>query len=39
MPQDLAGGNPIVVVLVFIAVVWLLVRYDGGHSKKRNDED
>ena len=33
MLQDLTGGSPAVVLVVFIAVVWLLIRYGGGHSK------
>jgi hypothetical protein len=37
MLQDIAGGNPIVIVIVFIAVVWLLIRYGGG--KDRNGKD
>ena len=39
MLLDLTGGNPIVVVAVFIAVVWVLVRYGGGQNKKRNDKE
>ncbi|PJI93116.1 hypothetical protein BC777_1985 [Yoonia maricola] len=39
MLLDLAGGNPMVVVAVFIAVVWLLVRYSGGTGKNGNDKE
>lgn len=39
MLLDLTGGNPTVVVAVFIAVVWLLVRYSGGQNKNGNDEE
>ncbi len=39
MLSDLTGGNPMVVVAVFIAVVWLLVRYSNGQNKNGNDED
>ena len=38
MLLDLTGGNPLVVVAVFIAVVWLLVRYSGGQNKNGKDE-
>ncbi|EBA13624.1 hypothetical protein RCCS2_07044 [Roseobacter sp. CCS2] len=39
MLLDLTGGNPMVVVAVFIAVVWLLVRYSGGQRKNRKDDE
>ena len=32
MLLDLTGGSPWVVVAVFVAVVWLLVRHSGGHD-------
>jgi hypothetical protein len=37
MLQDLTGGNPYIVVAVFVAVVWVLVRYSNG--TKGNGED
>ena len=39
MLLDLTGGNPIVGVAVFIAVVWVLVRYSGGRDKNGGDEE
>lgn len=39
MLQDLTGGNPLVVVAVFIAVVWLLVRYGNGQRKNGKDKE
>ena len=38
MLRDLTGDNPIVVIIVFIAVVWLLVRYSGGRGMNGRDE-
>lgn len=38
MLQDLTGGNPIVIVVVFIAVVWVLTRYGSGRNKNGKDE-
>ena len=37
MLQDLTGGNPIVIVVVFVAVVWLLTR--SGRGTGRNGKD
>ena len=37
MLQDLTGGNPYVVVAVFVAVVWVLVRYGGGINRNGKD--
>ncbi len=37
MLQDLTGGNPFVIVIVFIVVVWLLSRYGGGKHKNGKD--
>lgn len=37
MLQDLTGGNPVVIVVVFVAVVWLLMRY--GNHKGKNGKD
>ena len=38
MLLDLTGGNPMVVVAVFVAVVWVLVRYGGGQGKNGKDK-
>ena len=38
MLQDLSGGNPIVVIAVFVAVVWLLVRY-GNKTRSKPPKD
>ena len=38
MLQDLTGGNPVVVVIVFIAVVWVLISYDNGSNKADKDK-
>jgi hypothetical protein len=37
MLQDLMGGNPIVIILVFIVVVWLLTRYGSGQDRDGKD--
>lgn len=37
MLQDLTGGNPIVIVVVFIVVVWLLTRYGGDRGRNQKD--
>jgi len=37
MLQDLTGGNPYVVVAVFVAVVWVLVGYGGGINRNGKD--
>lgn len=37
MLQDLTGGNPLVIVVIFIAVVWLLTRYSSGRGKNGKD--
>lgn len=39
MLQDLTGGDPFVIVAVFIAVVWVLVRYGNGRNKNGKDEE
>lgn len=33
MLQDLTGGNPAIVIAIFVGVVWLLIRYSGDHGK------
>ncbi len=38
MLQDLTGGNPVVVVIVFIAVVWVLISYGSGSNKADKDK-
>lgn len=37
MLLDLTGGSPYVVLAVFVAVVWVLVRYSGGSNRNRKD--
>ncbi len=37
MLQDLTGGNPVVVIVIFIAVVWLLSRYSNGRNNSGED--
>lgn len=39
MLQDLTGGNPWVVLAVFVAVVWVLARYGGGPGRNGRDEE
>lgn len=39
MLQDLVGGNPVVIIIVFVVVVWVLVRYSGGRSKSDGDQE
>jgi hypothetical protein len=41
MFQDLTGGNPIVVIAVFVAVVWILLQASSrrkGWRRKDNDD-
>ncbi len=38
MLLDLTGGSPIVVIVIFVAVVWLLVRHGGGRGANGKDE-
>lgn len=33
MLQDLTGGNPAIVLAIFVGVVWLLIRYSNGRGK------
>lgn len=37
MLLDLTGGSPYVVLAVFVAVVWVLVRYSGGSKGSGED--
>jgi hypothetical protein len=39
MLQDLVGGNPIVVIIVFVVVVWVLARYGGGRNTSDRDQE
>ena len=40
MFQDLTGGNPIVVIAVFVAVVWILLRAGSKRKgRRRKDSD
>ncbi|MEM8537293.1 MAG: hypothetical protein AAGF56_05460 [Pseudomonadota bacterium] len=38
MLQDLSGGNPLVVLAVFVAVVYVLIRFGRTRGKRKHHD-